>query len=207
MREDRPKDAVQDFEGALEDMPNNASLVQYLAQAKWQADDREGSVASLRTWLDAHPTDVQMHYQLANYYLILNRSDEARLGFSKVIELDADNVLALNNLAWLRRDDDPAKALAYAERAVGLAPDSAIILDTYGEILLEQGQLAHALEVLRDASRKAPANLDIRYHFAKALARTGGKSEAVKVLENVLATGQPFKSRQQAESLLTRLAE
>jgi Flp pilus assembly protein TadD len=95
--------------------------------------------------------------------------------------------------------------LSTAEHALRLAPDHPGVQDTLGWILVEQGQAARALDLLRKAADKAPKAATIRYHLAVALANSGKKPEARKELEQLLSSGQKFPETEQAKTLLNKL--
>ena len=51
-------------------------------------------------------------------------STEAADQFREILQTDPNNVPSLNNLAWLTRDQDAKNALAMADKAADLAPNS-----------------------------------------------------------------------------------
>lgn len=204
MRQNRPKDAVETYQKAL-DLAPSSQFAMSLGAAQWQAGDKDGSLATYKKWLKESPLDAAVLFHLANSYLLLNRLDEAKSGFTKVVELSPDNALVLNNLAWLLRDEDPAKALAYAERALEIAPNNPLVMDTLGELLLSQGQTKRALRFFENATKNAPDNLDILYHLALALTKSDNKDRAQQILKAMLAKQKPFANKQAAESLANSL--
>jgi Flp pilus assembly protein TadD len=128
--------------------------------------------------------------------------DAAIAQYQTARHLVPNNPIVWNNLALLLRDEDPAQALRHAERAYALNQDSRIA-DTLGVILLDQGETARALEVLREATVKSPTQPTINYHYAKALAQSGNKEEARAVLKRV--TRGDFPERAEADALLSQL--
>ena len=133
------------------------------------------------------------------------RPDDALAAYERVIAAEPDNVIALNNAAWLHNEAGSHLALDYSRRAYEQAPDVAAVLDTYGWVLLSRGDVDAAVEHLRKAALGAPDSADIQYHFAAALARRGETPEARAVLESVLDASRTFALRQQAEALLAEL--
>ncbi|MFV2045202.1 MAG: XrtA/PEP-CTERM system TPR-repeat protein PrsT [Anaerolineales bacterium] len=204
LRQGRPQQAIEAYKKAIELAPSSRRTMM-LGIAQWQADDKDGSIETYKKWLEKYPSDSAVSFHLANSYLLLGHLDKAKSGFAKVVELAPDNALAYNNLAWLLREEDPAKALEYAERALELVPGDPLVMDTLGELLLDQGQSERPLRLFRHASEKAPSNLDIRYHLAQALVRNGDKAEAHQILEEVLEEQKPFANKQAAEALLKSL--
>jgi len=75
--------------------------------------------------------------------------------------------------------DDP-KALGYAERAVKLAPNNAAVLDTYGTLLVKNGEADKGLPFLEQARRLAPSRNDLRLNYAKALIRPAGRARRAR---------------------------
>ncbi|MBN9520003.1 tetratricopeptide repeat protein [bacterium] len=105
---------------------------------------------TVRAWLDAAlaaaPADVPMKLAEAEYLTLRQQPDKATEVYTKLLERDPRNVVALNNLAWLRCAD-PATArqsldlLDRAAREAGITGD---LLDTRGRtrITLRQYELA-----------------------------------------------------------------
>jgi Flp pilus assembly protein TadD len=103
--------------------------------------------------------------------------------FETVLKRDPGNVVALNNLAWLKLQrgaiTDALKLALRAYERNGQSPD---IADTYGWALIQSGRVADALPVLSAAQAAAPTVPGIRYHLAVALAQSGSKPEAARQL-------------------------
>jgi putative PEP-CTERM system TPR-repeat lipoprotein len=204
LRQKRFNEAEAAFQEALKLAPSN-QLTMNLAQAQWQAGKKEDGIATLEGWLKQYPDDILIRFSVGNFYMALNRNDQAKAAFVKVIEQAPNNVLALNNLAWLLRQENPAEAVKYAERALAVAPDSATVKDTLGMILLDQGQTGRALGLLKEAAAKASDNLSTQYHLALALTRSGDKEQARKILKALSAEQKPFSEKPEAEALLQSL--
>ncbi|MGD8175233.1 tetratricopeptide repeat protein [Marinimicrobium sp. ARAG 43.8] len=88
--------------------------------------------------------------------------DVAVQAYETLLSQNANDPVALNNLAWLLKDGDLTRATALAERAAELQPDSAAILDTYGWLLHLSGDREAALTQLERAADLAPGVEDIQ---------------------------------------------
>jgi predicted Zn-dependent protease len=70
-----------------------------------------------------------------------------------------------------------------------------------GVMLVERGDAASGLELLKKASSKAPQNGLIRLNLAKALVKAGNKDEAKKELEELAKLGEKFPAQAEVEKL------
>ncbi len=118
----------------------------------------------------------------------------------------ATNALVLNNgaLAALNTGNR-AEALQLARQAAALTPDDPHVLDTLGWTLLQtSGDKAEALRLLSRAKATLPGNLEIRWHYAAALAANGRKDEARTIIREVRAFANADQ-RAHIDRLLKRL--
>lgn len=197
--------AAKDFPGAIASFQKAAEITpttlttQRLFDAVQQSGDTTRATTILDDWLQAHPGDLAIRNTRAS--IDLTRGDQAAAiaRYEAILKDAPDDVIALNNLAYLSQTSERKKALVYAERAYQLAPNSVEVLDTYGWILVQQDKVSQALELLRKAA--ASGNPDIRYHFAAALAKAGSRAEARSELDAILAQDTAFAERRAAESL------
>jgi putative PEP-CTERM system TPR-repeat lipoprotein len=159
----------------------------------------------LRDWLAKHPDDAATRLLLAQYYLDHARNDSAASEYQRVLKAYPSNVAALNNLAWIYTEQHNPKAVALAEQAHKLAPDSPGIADTYGWALIAAHQAKTALPILAKAAKDAPKVPAIQYHLAVAQARTGDQAGAKGTLEALQKSGADFQDKPAAEKLYREL--
>jgi putative PEP-CTERM system TPR-repeat lipoprotein len=159
----------------------------------------------LNDWLAQHPHDSAVRAYAAEYYMQNGRNKEAIAHYQEVNRQVPNRAILLNNLANLYQRENDGRALGTAEQAFKLAPDNPAVQDTLGWILVERGQAQRGLELLNKAVSKAPKSASMRYHQAVALARTGNKSGARKVLEKLLSDTQKFPDADAAKALLKSL--
>jgi putative PEP-CTERM system TPR-repeat lipoprotein len=203
----RPADAVAAYQAALAKRPTGALTIK-LAMAQQRAGDSEDAVATLRDWITRSPEDLDARSLLGVQYVALKRLEAAEAIFLEMLEIDPNNVVALNNLALVAlRLGRPDDALTYGRRAAELAPNDAAVMDTLGTALLGAEKADEALPVLEKAAQGMPDNPEVRYHLAQALARSGEVSRARDVLRGALASAQPFDERPEAEKLLKVLED
>jgi len=71
---------------------------------------------------------------LGSLYLNSQDNQNALITYEQALNANPDNIIALNNSAWLLKDSDNEKAKALINRALKLAPENADILDTAKEV-------------------------------------------------------------------------
>ncbi|WP_200348108.1 XrtA/PEP-CTERM system TPR-repeat protein PrsT [Halochromatium glycolicum] len=203
----RLDDSLTAFEKALEQDPDDRYLVGALAQAQAEAGDRNGSVQTLSNWMQRHPEDQELRLRLANQLLALQRNEEAITVYRRFLERSPDNLIALNNLAWLLRTKEPEEATQLVERAIEQAPAGGAILDTKGIIEMEQGNLGAAVSTLIKAIQLSPESPAIRLNLAKALIKSNRKTEAREQLKRIISDHPGSSEHKEAHELLATLPQ
>ncbi|CAA9890575.1 conserved exported hypothetical protein [Candidatus Methylobacter favarea] len=161
----------------------------------------------LNNALEKNPKNGAIHFKLATAYQLQNDYKQAEGHYKAILDQQPDNVLALNNLAFLYSQQNDPQALGLAKKAFEKAPESAAILDTYGYILIKQNQPKEGLPILEKAASLAPKANDIQFHLAEAYAANNNKKHAIEILEATVKTEQDFSEKKAAASLLNNLRE
>jgi len=196
--------ALDLYERVFEQAATTSSMLR-LARQRWGMDDRAGTISLLEDWVQESPADLEARLALANAYASANRLPEAIAQYQRVRQLDANNIGALNELAWNLRNTDPQQALEYAQRARELAPNSPAVLDTLAMVLLDNDQLERARRSIARAAVKSPKNPSIRYHSAMIARAAGDNEAAVRELTQLLDGGERFPEKAEARQLLEQL--
>jgi putative PEP-CTERM system TPR-repeat lipoprotein len=196
--------AIEAFQQAYKLEPNTAIMFKIadILQAQGKAAD---AIALLDSESAKDSKNTAIHFKLATLYQQQNNLSQAQVHYEAILNQQADNPLALNNLAWLYSQQNNPKSLELAKKAHALAPDVAAIADTYGYILLKQGQAKEALPVLEKANEATPKDNDMQFHLADAYAANDNKQKAIEILETILKSDQAFSEKVQAQALLSKL--
>ncbi|UTM59936.1 PEP-CTERM system TPR-repeat protein PrsT [Photobacterium sp. CCB-ST2H9] len=118
-----------------------------------------------------------------------HQPDKAMKLYRTLLETDPNNVLALNNLAWLYLSKkDYKQACDNASKAHELAKGHPQIQDTYGYCLLKSGQAANSLPMLEKAYRQVQNNPEVALHYAESLLANHQAGNARDVLSRVNTT-------------------
>jgi putative PEP-CTERM system TPR-repeat lipoprotein len=197
--------AVEAYAAALRKQVNAPNVLR-LAQAQMRAGKSQEAVDGLKQWLQTAPNDQSIRVALAVAYLEMKRYDDAIQAHEELLKNEPSNTMLLNNLAWLYGEKGDPRAADLAENAFKLAPNSAIIADTLGYILVRRGDTERGVKLLEQARTQLPNNAEIGYHLAAGLKVAGRRDEARKLLEGVLGAGAKFDSAPAAQALLQELS-
>lgn len=109
-----------------------------------------------------------------------------------------------NDLAYLLSEygngtKDLDRALAFAEKARSLNPDSPSVFDTLGWINYRKGDVRQAIEWLGKAQSKSSGNPVINYHLGMAYSRLGNQEKAKQYLRTALASPAAFPGKEDAQ--------
>lgn len=156
-------------------------------------------------WLKAHPRDVGLPMYLGERELAAGKLKAAATRYKAVIAIQPDNVIALNNLAWVGGELGDPQAIAYAERAYRLAPQNAQVSDTLGSLLVKKGDVEKGLEYQARAVQLVPAGASLRLNYARSLSKAGKKDLARKELETIQSMPAPPTVKAQAADMLKTL--
>jgi len=171
-----------------------------LARASRPAD----ATALLAQWTGAHPDDVPALQVLASLAIAAHRLDDAGGWLAKILYVQPDNPVALNNAAWVKLSEgDLAAAHALAQRAYIIAPGPET-QDTLGWTVARQGDTATALPLLQQAAAHDP-DQTVLYHEAFALNAAGRADTARAALDRALGDPRDFDDRAAALRLRTTL--
>ena len=148
------------------------------------------------SWIRQHPTDTTMQQALAEQLLVKKDYPAASARYRAILDVNPDNPVALNNLAWILGEAGDPKAREYAERAYQLTPFQANVVDTLGWTLVRTGDVARGTQLLRLASNLAPKQSEIRLHLGRALLKSGDKEAARRTLDPLtkLDSASPFRA-------------
>lgn len=194
--------ALRAFSAALKKAPSPTLAVRvYRARVATGRSPLEFA----QRWAAQYPDDVVSQRLLATAFADAGRDDDAIAIYEGLLRKTPKDTVLLNNMALLYQKKDESRALEYAERAYEAAPAQPAVMDTYGWILVQQGQMDEGTALLRNALLRAPGVPEIHYHLAVALNKSGKKEEARRELRAALQFGHQFEGIAEARRLLKQL--
>jgi tetratricopeptide (TPR) repeat protein len=160
-----------------------------LVQAEFYSQQKQYDKAFnlLSDALDEFPDQKELLYTHALMAERLDKPEIAEEDLQKILAMDPENVEALNALGYtlLNKSSRYSDAEKYLQKALALAPNEAVIIDSYGWLQFKLGSPEKALVYLQQAYEKQQEN-EIAAHLAEVLWALGRKDEAKKLFRNAI---------------------
>jgi Tfp pilus assembly protein PilF len=166
--------------------------------------DANKAFAVMESWLKDNPRDKFIRRNLAIGYVGAGKREQAQKEFERLVSEGDRGAVFLSSLAKLYQQAKDPRAREYAAQAVRSNPSWSVAIDTYGWILVTEGEIEEGLKYLREAVSR-DSNPLMRYHLAIALAELGRTSEAKIELQTILKTKNKGTVFDSAQRLYDRL--
>jgi tetratricopeptide (TPR) repeat protein len=171
----------------VESSEDRALLTQ--AEAELLVDQKryDEALAIYNRSLDATPNSANLLYMRALLAEKMNKLDMMEKDLRKVLELEPNNVHALNALGYTLADRTTryTEALELIQKALTQNPDDYYILDSMGWVLYRLGKYPQAIEHLRKAQARKE-DPETAAHLGEVLWVNGEKSAAKTVWNKAL---------------------
>jgi uncharacterized protein (TIGR03790 family) len=193
----------------LRNVPERAASLLIRAEGRLVRGDRTGARQAFQESAEAAPRWVEPQLRLATLSDAEGQYDAAIDSYRKILEIQPNNAIALNNLAYALavRRKMPAEGLPLAKRAATLAPNDPSILDTLGWIQHLLGNHPEAAKTFGDAVRRAPNSSELRLHAAVVYAAAGARAVAEGELKEALRLNPELEKSDEVRELRARLAD
>jgi tetratricopeptide (TPR) repeat protein len=157
-------------------------------------------------WLEGliaeNPRKVVLRMHLANLYDFRGQYREAEAEYREILkpENEPNNIVALNNLAWLLslqigRNEEALDIVTRAINSAGRRPE---LLDTRGVILFQLARNEEAIADLKEVAADAPSALRL-FHLARAYQAVRDRVNATQALRKAKEMGLQTESMHPVE--------
>lgn len=156
------------------------TLASVLLAGRPSAEDFRRAEPVLAQAARDHKDSAGVLNSLANVRIAQQRIDEACALLRQVLDLQAKNVVALNNLATLLAEQPgkESEALKYIDRAIRIVGQQPGLMDTKGTALVYLGKANEAVECLKTAVLVPEPDPRYYFHLAVAYDRLGEVGKA-----------------------------
>jgi tetratricopeptide (TPR) repeat protein len=138
-------------------------------------------------------------------------SDLAEQSYRKAISIQPNELVALNNLAWMDLQDRQKldEALSFAQKTVQASPSTGQYLDTLGWVYHLRGDNVQAISSLKKATAASAQDPEIHYHLGVVYEDSGLLSDALAEMNKSLSLKKDFPeaadAHRRVESLIGRV--
>ncbi|MGB8323574.1 MAG: tetratricopeptide repeat protein [Candidatus Acidiferrum sp.] len=145
-----------------------------LHQSKYDA-----AFPKLQQLIQKYPSTPLLHYVYGLGLASLSRYEDADAQFNEESRISPQSELPYVQRAFVElQTRRPADALASAQRAVQLAPNSAEAHYVLGRSFLESGKYQEASQELQTAAHLNPGSPEVHFNLAKAYAKLNRREDA-----------------------------
>jgi tetratricopeptide (TPR) repeat protein len=187
------KGAQEAFSKAVELDKNNSDALLKLAQAQAEGGSIPQALATYQQSIKDHPKEISFYLLAGMMYESQNDWEHAKSMYQQALNIEHDNPLASNNLAFvmLEQGGNVDVALAMAQTARRGMPDSPNAADTLGWAYFQKGVYQSAIDMfqesLRLAEKKGAADDPmVHYHLGMAYEKANQPAQARQQLERAL---------------------
>jgi tetratricopeptide (TPR) repeat protein len=181
--------------------PSSTDVWLRLGVMQRELAEYEAALASFEQAGSTNPRSADAFLNQAMLLDALARTKEAIDAYNKVLGIDPENSVALNNVAFLNAQAGANldQAMTFAERAKKKYPKNPEISDTLGFVYFQKNLNVEALRIFRQVVEDEPKNATFHLHLAMALLKQGDKQgardEAGRALKNASQPDEQTKIR------------
>ncbi|MGB8988936.1 MAG: tetratricopeptide repeat protein [Candidatus Sulfotelmatobacter sp.] len=181
------------FHKAIELDKNNSDALLKLGQVQAAEGSVDQALALYQQSIKDHPREIAFYILAGEMYESQQDWNNAKTMYQKALEVQPDNPLASNNLAYvmLQQGGNVDVALAMAQTARRGMPDSSNAADTLGWAYFQKGVYKSAIDLFQESirlneKRGAADDPTVHYHLALAYQKANQPAQARQQLERVL---------------------
>jgi tetratricopeptide (TPR) repeat protein len=179
----RPADALSFYRRAAELDPSSRFLQETLANLCLRLGRLDEALAAARKVAALVPADPAAQVLIGRIQLAKGNRAEAGTAFERALALDPANGEGLVYSAFLRTNDDPAKAVTFLQRYLQENPGSVEALTRLAALYETLKQTDKAEDLWRQASERAPTEPGIHAALARLAEARGDRAAALAEYE------------------------
>ena len=202
------KGGAGELQRAVDLDKSNAEAEIKLGQVQTAQGQVDQAISTYQNYVRDNPRDIRFYILTGELYESKKDWEKAKDMYQKVLQIQPDNPLASNNLAYvmLQEGGNVDMALSMAQVARRGMPQSANAADTLGWAYYKKGAYASALDLFKEAVKLNKDNSDeavFHYHLGLAYSKTDQRNLAKQQFERALKINPSFSDADDARRLLS----
>jgi len=192
--------------------PKNSDALLKLGQVQVASGSTDQAIATYQNSIQQNPREVSFYILMGELYEAKQDWNDAKTWYQKALELQPENPLASNNLAYamLQTGGNVDVALSLAQTARRGMPDSPNAADTLGWVFYQKGAYQSAIDLFQESLRlvaksNQAENPTVHYHLGLAYQKAGNAALAREHLERVLKLNPNYSASAEVKKALAQL--
>jgi len=201
------KGAEEELRKAAELDKNNSDALLKLGQVQVAQGSVDQAIATYQRSLKNNPREIRFYILIGELYESKQDWEKAKQMYQKALEIQPDNPLASNNLAYvmLQQGGNVDVALSMAQTARRGMPNSSNAADTLGWAYFQKGAYNMAIDLFKEALKKSPEEATYHYHLGLAYQKAKQPALAKQHLERVLKINPKYTNADEVRKALAQL--
>jgi len=201
-------DARRMLQQARKEHPRSAAAAKALGNFEIEAQSYDSAITALRAAVALAPDDLEARNFLASAYQSKGDAPAALTQLDYVLAHDPQNGLALYLRGQIHADaGDDKRALADAEKLIGVRPDYLPARVLLGKVLIRLKECARAAQVLRRAQNGPLLDTRALFLLANAYECAGDPESAKAARDEFAAASEADRTRAENETQSKHLTE
>lgn len=194
---------------AIELDPNQVVAYNLLVSVYVVSNKLPQALTELQGMLEKNPNNTAAITMTGLIYDKMKEYEKERDAYEKLLAINSDSVLALNNLAYLYADrlNQLDRAYDLAQKARNLQPTDGSIADTLGWIFYKRADYQQALPLLQESASKLPDDPQVRFHLAMTYYMMNQMDAAKAAFQKSIASPTDFPDKAEAQRRLAQIAD
>jgi len=201
------KDSLDSARKSMQLNPTSLLATKTYIQAEVALGDIDSALSTWQGWTNSHPNDAQAIQILGSLEEAKGDDVKATDDFKKALQLDPNNGIAANDLAYImvENDENVDVALTLAQTARRLLPESADTADTLAWVFYYKENYTAARDLLESSVKTYPDSAPIHLHLGLTYSKLNDKTDAVAQLKKAEALAPNGKVGKDAAAALASL--
>jgi tetratricopeptide (TPR) repeat protein len=187
--------------------PGRVQAFAMLGDLRAMSGKLDDALHQFQMWAEREPKSISAQTMVGLTLERLNRTQEAKQVYERILTMDRHAAIAANNLAWLYAEGagNLDQAAELAQMAKSQAPDQPAFNDTLGWIYYKKDLVEQAVPLFQQSLEKDPDNALTHYHLGMAYAKIGEDSRAISELKKALTLDPKLSTAEEARRTLKEL--
>jgi len=170
------------LEKGLVQFPDDFDFLNLLGNVEQTLGNTSGALTYYEKAREQNPEDVNNLVALAGLYETMKRYKESNAAYEKVLSIEPDNALALNNYAYYLsvRGERLNDAQKMSKKSLENNPENASYLDTYGWILFKLNKYEEARDYIIKSLKVNGNSAVVNDHLGDIYDAMGDRTNAMK---------------------------